>query len=173
MDIYSLLADSTYSVLSVSSIFVYFELINLTKFFSQKKNPVQLRWSWHWFSSTENFWTWLSETRSRGGARRAAQFFFCWKTTETWNFGFLARQPTPPAHGPMFPSRAGPRQIGGPDLRPAASTLGLRNASWPGLDFENCALGRGCLQLVADWRKSGFQFECMCACTYVDEIKCV
>jgi hypothetical protein len=29
-----------------------------------------------------------------------------------------------------------------------------------------------CLVLVADWRKSGFKFECMCACTYVDEIKC-
>ena len=55
----------------------YFELIKLTKFFTRKKKntPVHLRWSWHWFSLTENFWTWLSETRSRGGARRAAQIF--------------------------------------------------------------------------------------------------
>ena len=30
-----------------------------------------------------------------------------------------------------------------------------------------------CLVLVGDWRKSGFKFECMRACTYVDEIKCV
>ena len=45
----------------------YFELIKLTK--PPPKNPVHLRWSWHWFSLTENFWTWLSETRSRGGAR--------------------------------------------------------------------------------------------------------
>ena len=50
-----------------------------------------LRWSWHWFSLTENFWTWLSETRSRGGARRAAGFFF-WKPRKTWIFRFLARK---------------------------------------------------------------------------------
>ena len=32
----------------------YFELIKLTKFFTHpKKNPVHLRWSWHWFSLTE------------------------------------------------------------------------------------------------------------------------
>jgi large-conductance mechanosensitive channel len=30
-----------------------------------------------------------------------------------------------------------------------------------------------CLVLVADCRKSGFKFECMCACAYVDEMKCV
>ena len=61
------------------------------KIFTPKKPPVHLRWSWHWFSLTENFWTWLSETRSRGGARRAAQFFF-WKPRKTWIFRFLARK---------------------------------------------------------------------------------
>ena len=46
----------------------------IDKILHPKKPPVHLRWSWHWFSLTENFWTWLSETRSRGGARRAAEF---------------------------------------------------------------------------------------------------
>ena len=63
----------------------------IDKILHPKKPPVHLRWSWHWFSLTENFWTWLSETRSRGGARRAAQFFF-WKPRKTWIFRFLARK---------------------------------------------------------------------------------
>ena len=66
----------------------YFELIKLTKFFTPKKTPVHLRWSWHWFSLTENFWTWLSETRSRGGARRAAQFFSSEKRPKLEIFAF-------------------------------------------------------------------------------------
>ena len=41
----------------------------IDKILHPNKTPVHLRWSWHWFSLTENFWTWLSETRSRGGAR--------------------------------------------------------------------------------------------------------
>ena len=63
----------------------------IDKILHPNKTPVHLRWSWHWFSLTENFWTWLSETRSRGGARRAAQFFF-WKPRKTWIFRFLARK---------------------------------------------------------------------------------
>ena len=54
--------------------------------------------------------------------------------------------------------------------RPSACRL-----TWPwagGVGSVDVAVA-ACLVLVADWRKSGFKFECMCACTYVDEIKCV
>ena len=90
------------------------------------------------------WWKWLSETRSRGGARRAAQFFF-WKRTETWNFGFLARKPTPPAQGPIVQSH----DQDAADLRPAA---------WPGLRLRKLGPGPG---VSADWWKSGqcLQFE--------------
>jgi hypothetical protein len=46
-------------------------------------------------------------------------------------------------------------------------------APWAGdVGSVNVAVA-ACLVLVGDWRKSGFKFECMCACTYVDEMKCV
>jgi hypothetical protein len=46
-------------------------------------------------------------------------------------------------------------------------------APWAGgVGSVNVAVA-ACLVLVADWRKGGFKFECMRACTYVDEIKCV
>ena len=152
----------------------YFELIKLTKFFTQKKTPFNLRWSWHWFSLTENFWTWLSETRSRGGARRAAQFFF-WKTTETCNFGFLARKPTPPAQGPIFKVwRPG---VGRPSACRLTWSWTCQIAPWAGgVGSVNVAVA-ACLVLVADWRKSGgclivgFKFECMYVCCV--EIRCL
>ena len=77
----------------------------------------------------EIFWKWLSETRSRGGGGSAGQFFF-WKTTETWNFAFGARKPTPPGPGRNLVSH----DQDAADLRPAA---------WPGLRLSKFRPGPG------------------------------
>ena len=141
--------------------------------------PVHLRWSWHWFSLTDNFWTWLSETRSRGGGGSAGRFFFrCLKET-TLFFCFFLRKPTPPAQGPMFPSLRpglGKSKAQNYGLRPPPGAFEMPRGL--GFDFENCALGRGCRQcsrcvegvsdgrwLTKKWWSIGFivrfKFVCM------------
>ena len=111
--------------------------------FTTKKKSVHLRWSWHCLFLLKRWWTWLSETRSRGGGGSAAQFF-----SEKWGkipyfFAFwrVSRHPQPRAPFSKSPPR--PRQIKGPELRPAASTLGLWNASWPGLWLWKLCPGPG------------------------------
>ena len=69
---------------------------------TKKKTPVHLRWSWHCLFLLKRWWTWLSETRSRGGGGSAARFFFPEKWGKTLFFRFGARKPTPPPQGPIF-----------------------------------------------------------------------
>ena len=95
----------------------------IDKILHPKKPPVHLRWSWHWFSLTENFWTWLSETRSRGGARRAAQFFFSEKRPKLKILAFLrvSQHPQPMAQCFLVAPGLGKSE---------AQTYGLRPPPW-------------------------------------------
>ena len=60
-----------------------------------------------------------------GAAEALVDFFSDILSEDTLFFRFGRANPTPPAQGAMFLSRARPRQIKGPELRPAASNLGL------------------------------------------------
>ena len=134
-------------------------------------------------------WKWLSETRSRGGGGSAGRFFFSENLTKMLNFfGFwrVSRHPHPRAQFSKSPPR--PRQIKGPELRPAASTLGLWNASWPGLWLWKLCPGAGVSAvqqmcggvsdgrwLTKKWWSIGFivRFKFVCMYTCIVEIKCL
>ena len=94
--------------------------------------------------------------------------------------GRVSRHPHPRARFSKSPPR--PRQIKGPELRPAASTLGLWNASWPGLWLWKLCPGPGVSAvqqmcggvsdgrwLTKKWWSIGFivRFKCMYTCMYV------
>ena len=136
-------------------------------------------------------WKWLSETRSRGGGGSAAQFFFFLRNEgrefifSLWGALPADRHPQPRAQFSKSPP--GPRQIQGPELRPAASTMVLWNASWPGLWLWKLCPGPGVSAvqgmcggvsagrwLAKKWSMSYRSFQIwMNVCMYVVEIKCL
>ena len=123
------------------------------------------------------------------GRRKRWSIFFSENLTKMLNFfGFwrVSRHPHPRAQFSKSPPR--PRQIKGPELRPAASTLGLWNASWPGLWLWKLCPGAGVSAvqqmcggvsdgrwLTKKWWSIGFivRFKFVCMYTCIVEIKCL
>ena len=125
----------------------------------QKKPPVHLRWSWHCLFLLKRWWTWLSETRSRGGGGSAAQFFFFWEMREGslfFRFGARASRQTPPAQGPIFQVSA--RASANP--RPRTPACGLHHGPL------KCLVARALTLKIVPWAggvgSAGDVWRCKC-----------
>jgi hypothetical protein len=83
---------------------------------------VHLRWSWHCLFLLKRWWTWLSETRSRGGGGSAGRLFFSDKRRKTlyfFAFWCVSRHPHPRAQCFQVSAQASANQ------RPRTTACGL------------------------------------------------